>query len=135
VLNKLSTVDVAAIFFGAFVLGSRIAHICALSQMSMCSCTPTLHSTTISRFVYIFFQQTSRNRKNEGPLFPIFFHKFKVALHFFHHTIRQVIWPCPCTLAESRTLILESYQNIGRPRTGRSRSVPAGFVPTITTQS
>ena len=44
----------------------------------MCSRTPTVHITTISRFLYNFFQT--------WPLI------------LGQHTIHQVIWPSPCTL-------------------------------------
>jgi len=62
----------------AFVFGSRIVQICALSQLSVCSHTPTVYSTTISRFTCNIF--------SEWPL------------NFFVSTIHLVIWPSPGTL-------------------------------------
>jgi len=50
----------------------------APSQLSVCSHTPTVHSTTISRFPYSFFR-----------MWPLI---------FCQHTIHQVIWPSPGTL-------------------------------------
>jgi len=68
--------------FWAFVFSSRTVHIWAWSQLSVCSRTPTVHATTISRFLWIF--------SPNGPSF------------LEHSTIRQVIWPNPGTLATGR---------------------------------
>jgi len=60
----------------AFVFGSRIGHIWALSQLSLCPTTPTVYSTTISRLPCNFFP--------------------RMAPHFFGHH------DSPSNLAESR---------------------------------
>jgi len=64
---------------GAFVVGLRIGHICALSQLSLWTHNPDrLHSNYFSISVQIF--------PPDGPSI------------FFFITIHQVIWPSPGTL-------------------------------------
>jgi len=67
------------IFFWAFVFVISTEPIWAPSQLSLCTHTPTAHSTAISRFLCNFF--------------------FKQPLIFCQHTIHQVIWPGPGTLS------------------------------------
>jgi len=73
---KLSAIDVTAkIFFERLYLVLGLAPICALSQLSVCSHTPTVHSPAISRFPCNFFQ--------------------KWPFNFVGQHDSQVIWPSP----------------------------------------
>jgi len=54
--TKVNAIDVTAkTFFERLYLVLGLAPICALSQLSVCSHTPTVHSTTVSRFPCKFF--------------------------------------------------------------------------------
>jgi len=80
--TKVSAIDVTQkVFFECLYWFQDWANL-ASSQLSVCSYTPTVHSTTISRFPYNFFR-----------MWPLI---------FCQHKIHQVIWPSPGTLAESR---------------------------------
>jgi len=50
----------------AFVFGSRIEPIWALSQLSLCTHTPTAQTTTVSRYLYNFFSGWPNGSEGTG---------------------------------------------------------------------
>ena len=70
--TKVSAIDMTAkTFFERLYLVLWLVLICALSQLSVCSHTPTVHATTISRFPCKFFPRIQTRQFHSEPVEPV----------------------------------------------------------------